>query len=161
MATGNMIGHEVKILSNLINRYMDAKVARQNELFGENGLGNSNNELTGMQSLFIKYLYDNDSKEIFQRDIEKKFNLRRPTATGILKLMEKQGLIEKTGVSYDARLKKIELTAKAIKRHLLIEHDIMEFEAKMRQGLSEEQIDDFLETIRKIRANIEENNNKE
>ena len=57
MATGNMIGHEVKILSNLISRYMDAKVARQNELFGENSLENGNNELTGMQSLFIKYLF--------------------------------------------------------------------------------------------------------
>ncbi len=37
----------------------------------------------------------NEGKEIFQKDIEAEFNIRRSTATGILKLMEKNGFINR------------------------------------------------------------------
>ena len=62
----------------------------------------------------IRYLYDNREKEIFQKDIEKEFSIRRSTASNILKLMEKNGLIERISVPYDARLKKLTLTKKAV-----------------------------------------------
>lgn len=144
MEEKSLIGHEIMIFSNLIKRYMNA-----------NASANHIEELTGMQGLMIKYIYNHDSQEVFQRDIEKKFNIRRSTATGMLQLMEKNGLIERSSVSYDARLKKLKLTPKAIESHLIIEKSIEDFEIKMRQGLSEEEINCFLKTIRKIRSNID------
>lgn len=144
MEENSLIGHEIMMFSNLIKRYMNA-----------NASAHHIEEITGMQALMIKYIYNHYSQEIFQRDIEKKFNVRRSTATGMLQLLEKKGLIERTSVSYDARLKKLKLTPKAIENHLIIEKGIEDFETKMRQGLSEEEINFFLKTIRKIRSNID------
>jgi len=155
MDTNNLIGHEIKILSNLIKRHISSNAEKHDDTDEENNIVVSNDELTGMQSFIIRYLYDNGSKEIFQRDIEKNFNIRRSTATVILQRMEKRELIEKVSVSYDARLKKLELTPKAIKVNMNVEQDIEAFEAKMRQGINDENFAIFMETIRKIISNIE------
>lgn len=155
MDKDDLIGHEIKMLSNLIKRYIDSNIARHNGIDSEGNSDRSNHELTGMQSLIIKYLYYNDSKEVFQRDIEKKFNIRRSTSTRILQLMEKKGLINRTSVDYDARLKKLKLTQKSIELHRMIEQDIDTFEIKMREEISEEEMNAFMKTIRKIRSNIE------
>ena len=63
-----------------------------------------------MQGWIIGYLYQNRDKEVFQRDIQEQFSIRRSTVTGILQLMEKNGLITRSSVERDARLKKLELT---------------------------------------------------
>jgi len=149
MNTNNLIGHEVKILSNLIRRHISSNAEKHCDTDG------NRDELTGMQSFIIRYLYSNQSKEIFQRDIEKNFNIRRSTATVILQLMEKRELIKKVNVSYDARLKKLKLTPKALKVNMNIEQDIESFEAKMRQGISDEHIEIFMKIIKKIISNIE------
>ena len=46
-----------------------------------------------MQGWIIDYIYDRGNDPVFQRDIEKEFTIRRSTATELLKLMEKNGLI--------------------------------------------------------------------
>ena len=155
MDTKNLIGHEVKILSNLIRRHISSNAEKHSDTDTENNKEGNRDELTGMQSFIIRYLYINESEEIFQRDIEKNFNIRRSTATVILQRMEKRELIEKVNVSYDARLKRLELTSKALKVNMNIEQDIESFEAKMRQGISDEHILIFMETIKKIISNIE------
>jgi DNA-binding MarR family transcriptional regulator len=58
-------------------------------------LQNSEGQLTIMQNWIIGFLDMNEGKEIFQKDIEAEFNIRRSTATGILKLMEKNGFINR------------------------------------------------------------------
>ena len=68
---------------------------------------------TNKNSWIISYLAENTDKDIFQRDIEDKFSLRRSTVSTMLTLMEKKGYIERQSVDYDARLKKIVLTPKA------------------------------------------------
>jgi len=154
MDTNVLIGHEIKILSNLIKRHIITNEEKHNDTDEGNNTVENNDELTGMQSFIIRFLHDNESKEIFQRDIEKNFNIRRSTATVILQRMEKRELIEKISVSYDARLKKLKLTPKAVKVNMNIEQDIEVFEAKMRQGISDEHIEIFMETIKKIITNI-------
>lgn len=68
--------------------------------------------LTSVQISIIDYLSRLDDKNIFQKDIEKEFNIRRASATSALKLMEEKKLITRTPVKEDARLKKIKLTKK-------------------------------------------------
>lgn len=162
MEDGKHIGHEIRIVSNLIKRHVDSKIVKHT--YSEDADGSetdtegqeaSIDELTGMQSFIIRYLFTNESNEIFQRDIEKKFGIRRSTATKILQLMEKKGLILRENVEYDARLKKLRLTTKAIEVHFKITEDIKAFEAKMRNGLSEEELDMFFDVIEKIKRNIQ------
>ncbi len=102
-------------------------------------------------------IYDNMNKgDVFQRDLEARFNIRRSTATGILKLMEKNGLIVRETVEYDARLKRLVLTEKAVKLHETIVREIDIIENTMRQGLSQEEFDSFFNTIEKIKKNLNE-----
>ena len=69
--------------------------------------------VTGMHGYIIGYLKSRGSEDVFQRDVEQRFSMRRSTATAILQLMEKNGLIIRSAVDYDARLKRIQLTEKA------------------------------------------------
>lgn len=138
------IGFQVRTLSNLIKRLVDQTAFRGEE-----------DSSTGMHGWVIGYLYENRDKDIFQRDLQEQFAIRRSTVTGILQLMEKNGLIHRVPVASDARLKKIVLTQKAIERHERIHKSIREVEAKLSAGLTPEERQTFLELCDKIRKNIE------
>lgn len=139
------IGFEVKALANLIKR----RVENSNSL-------KDADKLTGMHGWVIRYLYENSKKrDIFQRDLETEFTIRRSTATEILQLMEKNGLIVREPVDYDARLKKLVLTPRAIAIHKNISKEIMGIEEQLSKGLTEEERSSFLSTLKKIKKNIE------
>lgn len=139
-----MIGFEVKSLNNMIRRSID--LTTLNDMEG----------LTEMQGWIIGYIYHHvDSQETFQRDLEKEFKIRRSTATGILQLMEKNGLITREPVEYDARLKRLSLTPKAVKIHEKVERRVEETEKKLRNGLSDEEITQFFFIVDKIKRNLD------
>ncbi|MCL2320975.1 MAG: MarR family winged helix-turn-helix transcriptional regulator [Oscillospiraceae bacterium] len=108
-----------------------------------------------MQGFIIGYLCSHNDCDVYQRDIEAEFKIRRSTATGILQLMEKNGLIERKLVSCDARLKKLVVTQKAVDMHNIFLVGIDDIESSARRGLSEDEIKKFLITLNKIRKNIE------
>ncbi|MBQ2980576.1 MAG: MarR family transcriptional regulator [Lachnospiraceae bacterium] len=138
------IGFEIRCINNLFKRYIELN--KPPEL----------DETTGIHGWAIKYLYENRDKEIFQKDFETRFSIRRSTATNMLKLMEAKGLIERVSVPKDARLKKIVLTGKAINIHKQIEKNIMDFEKQLSRGLSEEEMETFFRILDKIKNNMEE-----
>jgi DNA-binding MarR family transcriptional regulator len=141
----NKIGFEIGGLSNLIRR----KFETFNSI-------NDANRLTGRHGFVIGFLYENlGKKDIFQRDIEIEFSIRRSTVTGILQLMEKNGLIIRESVDYDARLKKLILTPKAFAIHETFMREVMEFETQLTKGVTEEEISCFLSTLEKFKKNIE------
>lgn len=112
--------------------------------------------LTGMQGWIIAYLYkQNTGKEIFQRDVEKEFNIRRSTATGVLQLMERDGFITREAVAQDARLKSLKLTPKAIRAQEAIMNNIKELEEQLVQGLTEEEVNTLFALINRIKKNVE------
>lgn len=137
------IGFQVRTLDNLIKR---------RTLIGclENESG-----ITQMQGWVIGYVYENQDRDIFQRDVEAEFSIRRSTATAVLQLMEKNGYIRRIPVLHDLRLKKIVLTDKAIEHQRAVTHRIETEEARMIQGISRAELDGFYNTIAKIKANLE------
>ena len=100
------IGFQIRTLSHLVKRTVD-----------QAAFDGVDDHPTGVQGWIIGYLYRNRDKEVFQRDIQEQFSIRRSTVTGILQLMEKNGLITRSSVEQDARLKKLELTPRAIELH--------------------------------------------
>ncbi|MFR4477725.1 MAG: MarR family transcriptional regulator [Ruminococcus callidus] len=50
---------------------------------------------TGMHGYLLRYLYENQERDVFQRDIEKAFSISRSSVTVTLQLMEKNGLIRR------------------------------------------------------------------
>lgn len=145
MEQNHSIGLEIRTLSNLLKRFIDNSATKKYV-----------DELTGTHSWIIGYLYEHRDQDIFQRDLETEFSIRRSTATGILQLMEKNKLIIKSPVDYDARLKKITLTPRAIEIQEIITADIKRIEAQLTKGLTEEEIHVFLTIVNKIKDNINE-----
>ena len=109
---------------------------------------------TGVQGWIIGYLYENRGKEVFQRDIQAQFSIRRSTVTGILQLMEKNGLITRSSVERDARLKKLELTPRAIQLHERIGRSVRQVEERLNQSLTPQEKQEFLRLCGKIRASL-------
>lgn len=70
-------------------------------------------ETTGGNAHIIMFLARNRGREIYQHTIEQKFCITRSTASRVLALMEKKGLIARESVEHDARCKRIVLTDKA------------------------------------------------
>ena len=111
--------------------------------------------VTGTHGWVIGYLMRNRDRDVFQRDLEQQFSVRRSTISNILQLMEKNELIRRVPVDYDARLKKLVPTEKAEQIHLEIERQIDSVEACMAEGISAEELEAFTSTLAKIRKNLE------
>ena len=145
----------------MYDRYVGIELSKVNNIMKRNfrkfeEIDDSNDELTGKNCWIIGYIAENKDKEIFQKDIENQFVIRRSTVSGILKLMEKKGYIIREGVSYDARLKKLTLTEKSWDFVSKTMEKVDENEEKLRNGLSVEELDSFFRTLEKIKQNLEQ-----
>lgn len=138
------IGFEIHRSSRLVKRYLDKDTAG---IFDDN--------MTGTHGRAIGYFYHNSHRDIFQKDFEQEFDIRPSTASNILFLMEKNGLIARESVPYDARLKKITLTKKAVDIHHIIEGTIDKLEENLKSGISDEELSIFFRVIDKLNNNIE------
>ena len=139
------IGFELRQVANIIRREIDNAVSKRNI-----------EKLTGMQGRVIGYLCHNGEKEIFQRDIEAEFSLRRSTATTMLQTMEKHGLIKRAPVEYDARLKRILPTDIAVTRHKIFEEEINRVENQVLNGITKKEAETLLSILNKIKNNLGE-----
>ena len=137
------IGFELHKTSRLIKRYMDSDAAKSYV-----------DKVTGTHGWAIGYLYHNRDRDIFQKDFEQEFNIRRSTASTILTLMEKNGLINRESVDYDARLKKITLTDKAIEIQTFVEASFDRMENMLGQGISDSELELFFSVLDKICKNL-------
>ena len=137
------IGIEIRVLANLIGRCLN-----------DVGFNDEQNSLTGPQGLVLGYLYDHQDYDIFQKDIEATFNVRRSSATGLLKSLETNGFIERVSVVYDARLKKIILTEKAYEFKESLEKCIQKMEAILVKDLEPREIEDLIRIMNKIKNNL-------
>jgi len=139
------IGREIRGLSNLIKRRIDGQAAK---------LGIE--DMTGVQGWLLHYLYKRTPQgQVFQRDIEEAFGIRRSTATVMLQQLERKELIERLPVAGDARLKSIVLTEKAIEFGRALHQDRDKMEAIMRKNITPEELADFFAVADKIRENLE------
>lgn len=139
------IGFRLKCINNMIRRKLDTE-------FAKTGL----DEIVGMQGPMIGYIYDKSrSQDVFQRDLEKVFNIRRSTATVMLQTLEQKGFVVREPVDYDARLKKIVLTEKAVQQHMIIKQQIDIFHEKLEEGITAEEKKEFFRILDKITENLQ------
>lgn len=121
-------------------------------------------ELTPMQRHILNYiLLETLHRDIYQKNLEEEFQVRKSTVSGILKLMEKNGFIYRESVKEDARLKRILPTKKAeAMRPSILEH-IHETEIRMTEGVSEQDLFLCKKVLYQMCQNLAEKNreNKE
>ena len=111
---------------------------------------------TSTQQWFLFLLWENKDREVFQKDLEAVFKIRRSTATEILKAMERKKLIFRVPCAKDKRTKRIFLTeqAKAICQEN--QRRMESSEQRIIRGLSDNEIKTFLSVLKKIQNNIED-----
>lgn len=135
---------ELKSVSNLIKRRIDQVLVKDSE-----------EDLTGGQGAVIGYLSNHADKDVYQKDIEEAFGIRRSTVTGTLKLMEKSGYLERHSVPQDARLKKLVLTQKGMDRHQRFIQAVSQVDQEVMNGLTEIEKETLMTLLQKIRSNCE------
>ena len=138
------IGFDIRTLSILNKRYIDGSATKQ---YVDN--------LTGTHGWVIGYLYDNRDHDVYQRDLETQFSIRRSTATGILQLMEKNELILREPVESDARLKKLVLTEKALDIHKMVEEDRKRTEEQLTKDIDAQELAIFRKALKQMIRNME------
>ena len=112
--------------------------------------------ITGVQSRVMHYILVKCVEgPVFQRDVERAFGLSRSTATGILQLIEKNGLILRESVHNDARLKSLVPTEKAAHLDAQIGESLRRTEQRLTRGLSSAQLTLFLQTAAHMSANLD------
>lgn len=134
----------VKSLNNQIKRTFDKSALHDNK-----------EGLTGMHFAVIGFIADRETdQDVFQRDVEKEFNIRRPTATTLLQLMEKKGLLAREAVPGDGRLRKIVLTDHARELGKKMHDQITQISNQMVEGVDPADLDIFLKVCNQISRNL-------
>ncbi len=139
------VGIEVRTLNNTIFRTLLAYEASRGV-----------DEVTVMHGWIIGFIYENSSRDIFQKDIEVEFSIAKSTVTGILKLMEKKGYITRESVAWDARLKKLVLTDMGRKLHEGTMKNLDKLESNIRKNIDTEDLNTFFRVVRQMKSNLEE-----
>lgn len=121
------IGRKISVISNKIRHLFDASFA---------GSG-----ITGTQASILHFIYMNSEyREVFQRDIEAEFDIRRSSVTSVLNGLERNGLIRREPVKEDARLKKLVLTDKAVEMSAHVKEVLYNINSLMINQFSHEDI---------------------
>ena len=142
---GESICQEIKAVSHIIKRKM---LSAANETVID--------KVTVMHGWIICYIFDNQGRNIYQKDLENEFGISRSTVTNILNLMEKKGYIQRVSVENDARLKKLILTDTGKRIHSILKNTLDENEARINSLLTAEEQNIFLALINKLRSGLEQ-----
>lgn len=112
--------------------------------------------LNGLQVRILGFVQRNDDmgKDVYQKDIESEFKIRRSSVTSVLNTMEKNGFIVRQSVLSDARLKKIALTEKAKKVGRAHWQSIENYEKTLVDNMTPEEIQTLENLLDKVLVNI-------
>ena len=99
------------------------------------------NELSGARGMVLGDIVraNRAGRDVYQRDIEQWFNIRRSSVTALLQGMEQDGFITRCAVEKDARLKRLVATEKGRACHAEIEACIAQFEDDLQSGIDPQQ----------------------
>ncbi len=115
---------EIKCISNLIHQELNGTTCRG----------------TMMQKMFLGYLDAHDGQPVYQKDLESAFHIRRSTASGILQIMVRDGLLV--------------LTPIAMEQLAEMQQDILHVEQKATAGLSAADRKTLFSLLDKVMANL-------
>ena len=145
MEQNNRVGRRLRILNNLVRRYVD-NFCTKKEI----------DDMTGTNGWIIGYIARNSDRPVYQRDLEREFGITRSTASKVVILMEKKGFIYHESAPHDARLKQLLLTERSQKIVSMMEEDAKRTEKKLTEGFSEEELDMLRSYLERMIKNMTE-----
>lgn len=130
---------------NRISNYLRRRSQKTQEKIG----------LTNIQALVLDYIMASPNS-VYQKDIEKEFDLRPSSATQLICGMEEKGWIKRVSNPGDKRLKEIVFTSDSKKIKDSIKSEICETERQLIQNISKEDLDVFMKVTNMMLKNLEE-----
>ena len=133
--------------SRLIRRALDARINAE-----------VSSELSGVRGMVLGDIVraERQGRDVYQRDIEQWFNIRRSSVTAMLQGMEQSGFITREVVAKDARLKSLVPTRRAVELDAEVCNCLRETDRMLTRGLSGGQIQLFKETAAQMLNNLDE-----
>ena len=141
------IGIMLRLLNNSVRRFVDRSSKCKREI----------DNLTCSNGWIIGYLRqaESEGREVFQRDFEEEFGITRSTASKVMILLEKKGIISRVPVASDARLKKVVLTDRSRELARLMDEDAQRIEAALSEGFSPQELETLYSYFDRLQTNIE------
>lgn len=141
------IGIKLRLLNNSVRRFVDRSSKCKREI----------DNLTCSNGWIIGYLCqaESEGREVFQRDFEEEFGITRSTASKVMILLEKKGIISRVPVASDARLKKVVLTDRSRELARLMDEDAQRIEAALSEGFSPQELETLYSYFDRLQTNIE------
>ncbi|MCI8585951.1 MAG: MarR family transcriptional regulator [Lachnospiraceae bacterium] len=114
--------------------------------------------LSSIQSRMLGYLYfrSREGKKVFQKELEEEFKIRKSSVTSVIQILEKKGLVRRTGVPQDARKKELMLTEQGIAVQKTVIGRLDRLEALVNEALDLEERKIWFSCICKIEKRLEE-----
>jgi len=137
-------GRLIGIKSNLIRRVMDKKFSDMPYSPAE----------TACISFISDVIKEDPEACVFQKDIEKEFNLRSSTASETIKNLESKGLLYRESIDGDGRKKKLILTQEAMDYDEKNKIKLYELEQTIVKGISPEELDVYRKVSKQIIDNL-------
>ena len=137
-------------LGKLIHR-IDVNVGR---ILCQKILQDGMEDVSGTNGRIIRFLSDHENEDVYQRDLEREFGITRSTASRVLTLMEHKGLIIRSGVVHDARLKKLTLTEKAQGYSDVMHRNAREVNARLLKGFTAEETEQLCAYLDRLQENL-------
>ena len=106
--------------------------------------------VSGVNARILAYLINHEGGEVYQRDLEEEFSIRRSTVSKILGLMEQKGLVRRISVERDARLKRILVTDAARELCQSASSELTAFEVQATRDLNGEEIEALRALLKRI-----------
>lgn len=116
---------------------------------------------TPTQIRIVDYIFKHGKDNVYQRDLEKELNLTRATLSGVLKTMEKNGIIKREINNTDARSKKIILNSKFEELFIKSQNKLAKAEYILTDNINNEELMTFKNVLNKMKNNIIKYNSKE
>lgn len=137
------IGLLIQKISNQLKRKIEKEMQQESPL-------------TTTQGMVLCFLAHNEQETIYQKDIEKKFSIRRSTATEILNLMEQKEVIKRSPSPEDKRANIITITEKGKTQEENAQMKISQLESQMMKSLTKQEQKELQILLTKVEQNLKE-----
>ncbi|MCC8027993.1 MAG: MarR family transcriptional regulator [Clostridium sp.] len=111
--------------------------------------------ITEVQGRILEFiLVESRDRQLFQKDIEREFDLRPSTATELLKNLEDQGMIQRVSSQRDGRYKIIRFTEAAEGIRLILQEELQKTEEQLIKDIPQKDLDAFMRVAGRMLENL-------
>lgn len=138
MNRGSTCGRMIKFITVSIEKKMNASLKGQ--------------DLTAGQGLLLMYLKKNGASSM--KDLEKQFHLSQPTVVGLVRRVEKKGLVTTFSKEGDKRVKMVQITEAGMEKCDAAVDTERAIESELTEGMTEKEAEVLEILLKKVCVNL-------